>query len=68
MFKCQITGKMSRPGDKCNKVVTEVRERVYLNDEGEVVGRGFEIVKEVNATDAGVALWKDLGGMSPDRK
>jgi hypothetical protein len=60
MFKCDVTGKMSLPGEKCNKIVAEVRERVYLDDEGNVVGRGYEIVKELKATDEGVAMWKRL--------
>ncbi len=63
MFKCDITGKFSHPGEKCNKVIAEVRERVYVNSEGVEVGRGFEIVKELKVTDAGLAVWKDLGGV-----
>jgi hypothetical protein len=66
MFKCAILGCMSKPGEKSNKLVLETREKVYfgpvLNEETgyyeEVeIGRGFEIVKEVNATDEGVRLW-----------
>lgn len=64
MFKCEITGKMSKPGEKINKVVVETREKIYygwrLNPEIEkmeyvVVGKGSEIVKEINASAEGVA-------------
>lgn len=56
MFRCQVTGKMSQPGDKCNKIVVERRERLYKRD-GEVIARGWEVVREINATDEGLALW-----------
>lgn len=56
MFRCQVTGKMSKPGEKCHKIVTERRERLYKRD-GEVIARGWEIVREINATDEGLALW-----------
>jgi hypothetical protein len=67
MFKCQVTNKFSKPGDKCNKIVTEKREKVYFqffrNEETgkweeKEVGRGWEIVKEINCTDAGLDIWK----------
>lgn len=66
MFKCSITGKLSSPGDKCNKIVVAKRERVYTRffrneDTGKweelEVGRGWEIVREINACDSGVELW-----------
>jgi hypothetical protein len=60
MFKCDVTGKFSKLGEKCNKIVAETRERVYLDQEGNVVGRGFEIVKELQATDEGVDMWQRL--------
>lgn len=56
MFYCQVTGKLSKPGDKCNKIVVERRERLYKRD-GEVIARGWEVVREINATDEGLALW-----------
>jgi hypothetical protein len=74
MFKCQITGKMSKPGEKSNKLVLETREKVYygfvLNEETEEmeeveVGRGFEVVKEVNATDEGAKIWLSRQGLNP---
>lgn len=56
MFRCQVTGKLSKIGEKCNKIVTERRERLYKRD-GEVIARGWEVVREISATDEGLALW-----------
>lgn len=67
MFKCAITGKFSKPGEKSNKIVLEQREQVYYgwfrNEETNrmeqhEVGRGWEIVKEVDATDEGLKVWQ----------
>lgn len=68
MFKCKITGRMSRPGEKVNKIVVETRPQTYfdwfLNEEtGRMeqheVARGWEIVREVNATDEGLRIWRE---------
>lgn len=68
MFKCGITGRFSKPGEKANKIVTATRDKVYYgwfrNEEtGRYeeleIGRGSEIVSEVNATDEGLRLWKE---------
>lgn len=56
MFRCQITNKLSKPGEKCNKIVVERREKLYKR-EGEVIARGWEIVREISATDEGLALY-----------
>jgi len=57
---------MSLPGEKCNKIVVARRDKVYTgwfrNEETNKweereVGRGWEIVKEINAVDSGVELW-----------
>lgn len=54
------------PGEKLQKIVVERRERVYTkrvrNEEtGEwekvEIGRGWEIVREIDATEEGLALW-----------
>jgi hypothetical protein len=72
MFYCQITGRLSKPGEKQNKVTVETRERVYTkrirNEETREwetveIGRGFEIVRELNASDAGEQEWN---AMSPE--
>ncbi len=87
MYRCEITGKLSRRGDprigelqyiheqkgedirgseKLNKIVVQTRERIYTkrvkNEETnkweEVeVARGWEIVREINASEEGLALW-----------
>jgi hypothetical protein len=58
MFRCEVTGKLSKPGDKMNKIVVEKRDKEYKDPEtGEVIGRGWEIVKEISATDEGVKIW-----------
>lgn len=66
MFKCQITGNMSKLGEKVNKIVTKTRDKVYtanvFNEELRVnetieVGRGWEIVSEINASEEGLRLW-----------
>lgn len=66
MYRCAITGKLSAPGELCNKVVVETRERIYftkvLNEETRKmedveIGRGHEIVKEINVSEAGLKIW-----------
>lgn len=89
MYRCQITGKLSRRGDprtgelyhitdtekvkddtrgseKLNRIVVETRERIYTKRvkneetgkwEDVEVGRGWEIVREINATQEGLDLW-----------
>jgi hypothetical protein len=87
MYRCEITGKLSRQGDprigelqyihetkgedvrgseKLNRIVVKTRERIYTkrvkNEETnkweEVeVSRGWEIVREINASEEGLALW-----------
>lgn len=66
MYICQVSGKLSELGEKLNKIVVASREKVYferrLNEdlrkyETVEVGRGTEVVKEINASDEGVARW-----------
>lgn len=89
MFKCQVTGKLSRRGDprtgelyhisdtekvkddtrgseKLHRIVVETRERVYTRRvkneetgkwEDVEIGRGWEIVREINASQEGFDLW-----------
>lgn len=76
-FKCQITGKISKSGEKCNKIVTKKRDRVYTkwvaNEETRqweevVAGHGWEVVKEINVSNEGLALWQQMlnGELSPE--
>jgi hypothetical protein len=67
MFRCQVTGKMSKRGEKCNKIVVKTREKTYTQkvwEEGELVdieiGHGWEIVKEINASDEGLKLYEKM--------
>lgn len=69
MYICQVTGKVSLPGEKLNRIVVKTRPRVYTRMEkdsetgywSEVeVGRGFEIVKEISATSEGVIEWQNM--------
>jgi len=73
MFRCGITNKMSKPGEKVNKIVTKTRDKVYFgwvqNEETGFydyveIGRGFEIVSELNATDEGMRLWMEANGVA----
>jgi len=82
MYKCQVTGKLSRRGDprigeliyihetkgedihgaeKLNKIVVETRSVEYKHWDNEAEEQWFsygtEIVKEINASDEGLALW-----------
>lgn len=66
MYKCEITNKQSKLGEKLNKIVVKTRTKTYtkwVRDEdtrkwNEVsAGSGWEIVRELNATEAGVQLW-----------
>lgn len=69
MFRCAITGRLSRPGDKPNKIITKTRVKEYFESrynedtdryENVKVGTGWEIVEEVLATDEGLRVWKEL--------
>ena len=74
MFYCEVTGLLSQPNEKPSKLVIEKRDRVYTrrvkNEETREwetieVGRGWEIVKELNASAAGVQEWSS---MTPDQQ
>jgi hypothetical protein len=65
---------MSRLGDKLNKIVVARRERIYtrwvkneetLKYEEVFVAKGWEIVKELNASQSGVEQWN---AMSPEQR
>jgi hypothetical protein len=65
MFRDQITGKLSKPGEACNRIVLLKKTRTYTkwikNEDGEmeqvVCSRGWEIVAECNATAEGLRIW-----------
>jgi hypothetical protein len=47
MFTCALCLDSSKPGERMTRVVTDTRRKEYRNDVGEVVGVGFEIVREI---------------------
>lgn len=69
MFKCEITGKFSKPGDKAIRLVTERRERFYFevrnvpgqgrveDEESDPIGSGWEIAREISVTLEGLHRW-----------
>ena len=74
MFHCQITNRQSKLGEKLNKVVVQTRARTYtrwVRDEEtkkwvEIeAGKGWEIVKELSASEEGLRLWNSW---SPDER
>lgn len=64
MFKCQVTGKQSKLGEKLNKIVVQTRTREYKHwdreNEEEWFSHGTEIVREINASDEGRDIWNSL--------
>ena len=69
MFVCQVTGKLSTPGEKLNRIVARTRPRTYFRMEkdpetnrwSEVEsGHGVEIVQEIRATAEGVLEWESM--------
>jgi hypothetical protein len=60
MFKCPITKKTSRPGEKPVRVIVERRDREYKNDDGQVIGRGWEIVKEIFVSEEALERHPEL--------
>lgn len=65
-FRCQITKRISRPGDKLTMITTQLRRKVYtsLQRDEETnklntveVGSGWEIAKELRVSEEGAAIW-----------
>ncbi len=53
MFKCQISGKFSKPREKSHKITVETRDKIYFENKldkddinTQVMFKGIEIVKE----------------------
>lgn len=61
MFVCEVTGNQSKKGEKPQRLVVETRARQYRHwdreAEEEWFSSGFEIVREINASVEGVAIW-----------
>ena len=69
MFYCQVEKRQSKVGEKVNKLVVSTREKTYFekfrNEEtGKLedieVGRGWEIVKEINACQEGATRFNAM--------
>jgi hypothetical protein len=52
------------PGEKLNKIVVQTRPREYKHwdreNEEEWFSHGTEIVREINASDEGLAIWNSM--------
>jgi hypothetical protein len=66
MYICQITKRHSEKGQKLNKLVIATRDRVYTKKvrneetnrwEDVEIGRGWEIVREINVSAQGLEQW-----------
>lgn len=68
-YKCQISGRQSKLGEKLNKIVVETRVKHYtkmVRDEESRIPKwtevpcavGFEIVRELNASASGLEQWE----------
>lgn len=67
MFRCQVTGKMSKRGEKMHRVVVETRDKEYVEErivdgkkELVTVGFGYETVREVICTEEGKNLLEKM--------
>lgn len=56
MYICAITNKVSEPGERMNRVVVETRIREYKDTDGNVIGTGTEIVKEISVSEEGMKI------------
>jgi hypothetical protein len=74
MYRCEITGKLSKLGEKLNRVIAITRPKTYtkwVRDEEskkwiEVEsGHGFEPVRELNLSREGLEIWESW---TPDEK
>ena len=65
MFRCEKSGRVTKPGEKMKKIVVETRERVYHDEDGMEVGRGREIVKEISVSPAAYTKWLEE---NPDQR
>jgi hypothetical protein len=68
-YKCQITGRQSKLGEKLNRIVVETRIKTYtkwVRDEESRIPKwtevfaatGHETVRELNACQSGLELWE----------
>ena len=67
MFRCAITGKNSKLGEKMNHLVVKTRAKIYSQrvwEDGELmdieIGTGYETVKEIAVTLEGLKLYEQM--------
>ena len=69
MFYDEVLGRMSRAGAKMVKVVAEKRKKTYFRktrniETGEVedvvIGKGWEVVRELKTSEEGEKIWKAI--------
>ena len=52
MFRCELTNRLTYPGDKCYKLVTKVRHKQYRAlGSDEIIGEGIETVEELSVCE-----------------
>jgi len=64
MFRCAVTGKVTKPGEPLTRVVVETRPQTYVNfkfneetlETDKIVSSGEEIVREINVSPEGLAI------------
>lgn len=75
MYRCEITGKQSKPNAKLHKVIALTRNKTYhrwVKDEDTrewtqiIAGVGFEPVKELSCSEEGAALWASWSAEEKD--
>ncbi len=69
MFRCMLTGQLSKPGEKQFRLVVETRPATYhewrMNEETRrkehvEVGTGFETVKELLVCEDALQVWETM--------
>jgi len=64
MFRCQVTGKCSKPGEKQFRIVVATRPKEYecFNAEGALlkITRGYEIAREITCSLEGLEVWDGM--------
>lgn len=65
MFRCEKSGRVTKPGEKMKKIVVETRDRVYTDEDGVEIGHGKEIVKEISVSPATYTKWLEE---NPDQR
>jgi len=65
MFKCYVTGRVSKAGEKPEQVIIEKREKTYYSAEEptKAIAVGWEIGKVVLMSKDGFEQWKQKNGL-----